>query len=343
VQDIVKRGQEDLDISLKDALVQAQEVQLNALMSLDDGHVLRLLAPNLDPDPGKIASKLVLARPAESDVLRNRNMEYVMATTFIMRLMHSYAKKRNGVAQKNLCSFLARFSELRTAAGKLYEVACHLFLIGKNKDVRWYERRTSDYYINFGTAQQVPWAESECAIQLQELPSDSKKATEALAAYAIELPVDSAYYIRPLNPNQVAWDALIILKQTGSESDLDVFFLQMSYSNYYDINYKGLESVREALLGITAHFTYVLVLHPGDNQTLITRKKKINFHINEKTPGKTLRPLWESQTRNIRGGLTNRHPSLKSMREDLNGDKHDWARMEQYVIPVGANDIQWTG
>ena len=28
---------------------------------------------------------------------------------------------------------------------------------------------------------------------------------------------------------------------------------------------------------------------------------------------------------------------------DLNGDNHDWARMKQYIIPVSANDIHWTG
>ena len=127
---------------------------------------------------------------------------------------------------------------------------------------------------------------------------------------------------------------------------LSVYFLQMSYTKDHEINYKGLEFVRKALSDFKTNFAYALVLHPGDNQTLITRRKRINFHINAQTPANTLQPLQESQTMNIHKekNLTySRFPSLQSMRSDLNGDNHDWARMKQYIIPVSANDIHWTG
>ena len=119
----------------------------------------------------------------------------------------------------------------------------------------------------------------------------------------------------------------------------------MSYTKDHEISYRGLQFVREALSDFTTNFTYVLVLHLDDNQTLITRRKRINFHINAQTPADILRPLWESQTMNIREekDLTHPCPSLQSMRNDLNGDNHDWARMKQYIILVSANDIHWTG
>jgi hypothetical protein len=119
----------------------------------------------------------------------------------------------------------------------------------------------------------------------------------------------------------------------------------MSYTKDHEINYKGLQFVRKTLSDFKTNFAYALVLHPDDNQTLITRRKRINFHINAQTPANTLRLLWESQTMNIRKekGLTNPHPTLQSMRNDLKGDNHDWARMKQYIIPVSANDIHWIG
>ena len=119
----------------------------------------------------------------------------------------------------------------------------------------------------------------------------------------------------------------------------------MSYTIDHEISYRGLQFVREALSDFKTNFAYALVLHPDDNQTLITRRKKINFHINARTPADILRPLWESHTMNIREerGLTYPHPSLQSMRNDLDGDNHDWASMKQYIIPVSANDIHWTG
>jgi hypothetical protein len=120
----------------------------------------------------------------------------------------------------------------------------------------------------------------------------------------------------------------------------------MSYTKDHEISYKGLQFVRRALSTFGTNFTYVLVLHPGDNQTLISHRKKINFHTKEKTLAKDLQPLWKSQTRSIReerGVPCPPFPSLQSMRSDLNGDNHDWARMKQYIIPVSANDIHWTG
>src|SRR5436190_5569848 len=152
-----------------------------------------------------------------------------------------------------------------------------------------------------------------------ELPTEQNKAAEALATYARELPVDGTCYIRPRNPTQATWDALILQK---GQLDLFVYFLQMSYNKDHEISYGGLQFVREALSDFKTNFTYALVLHPGDNQTLITRRKRINFHINAQTPADILRPLWESQTMNIREerGLTHPRPSLQSMRNDLNGD-----------------------
>jgi hypothetical protein len=75
-------------------------------------------------------------------------MTHVMAIAFITRLAISHAKGGNGMAQKNLCSFLASFSELRSAAGKIYEAACHRFLVGQSGNSRnlwWYERQTTDF------------------------------------------------------------------------------------------------------------------------------------------------------------------------------------------------------
>ena len=92
--------------------------------------------------------------------------------------------------------------------------------------------------------QRVPWAESKSTILPRELPTDSRKASNALAAYAKELPEDGIHYIRPLNPNQATWDALILQK---GKSNLAVFFLQMSYCKGHEINHKGLQFVREAL------------------------------------------------------------------------------------------------
>ena len=321
---------------------------------MEDGPVLALSASSADAEQSalsKITNKLVLAKPAQDleGNIKNRNMQHVFATNFVTRAAISHAKERNGIAQKNLCSFLASFSEMRCAAGRIYEAACHLFLVGnseQNKDVRWYERQMADFNIDSVTnqvsPQRVPWAGSKSAIKPLELPTEQNKAADALATYARELPVDGTCYIRPRNQTQATWDALILQK---GQPDLSVYFLQMSYTKDHEISYRGLQFVREALSDFTTNFTYVLVLHSDDNQTLITHRKRINFHLNTQTSASTLRPLWESQTMNIReeGGLTNPHTSLQEMRSDLKGDKHDWARMKQYIIPVSANDIHWTG
>ena len=320
---------------------------------MEDGSALKLLftSPRSDEDPSgldNITNKLVLAKPDQDPEGNTRHwlMTYVMATAFITRLAISHAKVRNGMAQKNLCSFLASFSELRSAAGKIYEATCHSFLVGQGENSRnlwWYERQTTDFntdsVMGHAPPQRVPWAQSRSIILPRELPTNSRKASDALAAYAKELPEDGIHYIRPLNPNQATWDALILQK---SKSDLAVFYLQMSYCKDHEINHKGLQFVREALSNFQTNFTYVLVLHPGENQQLISRKSKINFHINERTPKHILRPLWQSQTSSIRGGRTNSPPpSLKSMRDDLNGDNHDWAGMKQYIIPVSTDDLHW--
>ena len=118
-------------------------------------------------------------------------------------------------------------SELRSAAGKVYEAACHRFLVGQSENSRnlqWYERQTTDYNTDSTMGhlppQRVPWAESKSTILPRELPTDSRKASDALAAYAKELPEDGIHYIRPLNPNQATWDALILQK---GKSNLAVF------------------------------------------------------------------------------------------------------------------------
>jgi hypothetical protein len=288
----------------------------------------------------------VLAKPAQDleGNIETDCMQYVFATNFITRVAISHARERNGIAQKNLCTFLASFSEMRCAAGRIYEAACHLFLVGnsgQNKDVQWYERQKEDSATNQISPQRVPWDGPKSAIKPLELPTELNKAADALAAYARELPVDGTCYIRPRNLTQATWDALILQK---GQSDLSVYFLQMSYTKDHEINFKGLQFVREALSDFKTNFTHALVLHPSDNQTLITRRKRINFHINAQTRAKILRPLWESETMNIRGerGLTNPRPTLQSMRDDLNGDNHDWARMKQYIIPVKDDDIHWT-
>jgi hypothetical protein len=239
----------------------------------------------------------VLTKPAQDleGNIETHSMQHVFATNFIARVVISHAKDRNGIAQKNLCTFLASFSEMRCAAGRIYEAACRLFLVGnseQNKDAWWYERQTADFNIDSVTSQvspqQVPWARSKSAIRPLELPTEKNKAADALAAYATELPVDGTCYIRPRNLIQATWDALILQK---GQSDLFVYFLQMSYTKDHEISYKGLQFVRKALSDFKTNFTYALVLHPGDNQTLISHRKRINFHINAQTPANTLQPL----------------------------------------------------
>jgi hypothetical protein len=58
---------------------------------------------------------------------------------------------------------------------------------------------------------------------------------------------------------RATWDALIL--QRG-QLDVLVYFLQMSYTKDHEISYKGLQFVLE---GFKTNFTYVLVLHLGDN------------------------------------------------------------------------------
>ena len=69
-----------------------------------------------------------------------------------------------------------------------------------------------DLVTNQVSPQRVPWAGSRSAIQPLELPTEQNKVADALATYARELPVDSTCYIRPRNPTQATWDALIYKK-----------------------------------------------------------------------------------------------------------------------------------
>ena len=110
--------------------------------------------------------------------------------------------------------------------------------------------------------QRVPWAGSKSAIKPLELPTEQNKAADALATYARELPGDGTCYIRPRNRTQATWDALIL--QMG-QSDLSVYFLQMSYTKDHEISYKGLKFIQKSLLGFKTKFTYAPVLHLGDN------------------------------------------------------------------------------
>src|SRR5947207_6248298 len=167
-------------------------------------------------------------------------MQHVFATNFVTRAAISHAKERNGIAQKILCTFLASFSEMRCAAGRIYEAACHLFLVGnseQNKDVRWYERQMADFKIgsvaNQVSPQRVPWAGSKSAIKPLELPTEQNKAADALATYARELPVDAlAISDHTTHPSNLGC--------TKGQSDLSVYFLQMSYTKDHEISYKGL-------------------------------------------------------------------------------------------------------
>jgi len=123
---------------------------------LEDGPVLAISASRADEESStlsKITNKLVLAKPTQDleGNIQTHSMQYVFATNFITRVTISHAKDRNGIAQKNLCTFLASFSEMRCAAGRIYEAACHLFLVGnseQNKDVRWFERQMADFSID---------------------------------------------------------------------------------------------------------------------------------------------------------------------------------------------------
>jgi hypothetical protein len=58
----------------------------------------------------------------------------------------------------------------------------------------------------------------------------------------------------------------------------------MSYTKDHEISLRVPNLFEKRFRTFKTNFTYALVLHAGDNQTLIARRKRINLHINAQTP-----------------------------------------------------------